>query len=193
MRKHLQSCGEIKGMHLFVCSPYLPEYWLHLEVDEGRTLKDLDQFLRDIWLECCGHLSAFAISDTTYDSHPEGGWRPSKSMRVKLGEVLEEGMKFDYEYDFGSTTELQLKVLSEQKTKPLGKPIKILARNNPPRLECTSCQKEATCVCSMCLWGEGKEVYFCDACAEKHVCEGDGEAFLPVVNSPRMGVCGYTE
>lgn len=179
-------------MHLLVGSPYLPEYWLHLEVDEGRTLKDLDQFLRDIWLECCGHLSAFTIGDRIYDSHPEGGWRSSKSMWVKLGEVLKEGMKFGYEYDFGFTTELELKVLSEQKAKPLGKPIKILARNNPPKFECANCKKEATQLCSMCLCEDGEEVFFCGACAEKHLCEEEGEAFLPVVNSPRMGVCGYT-
>lgn len=26
-----------------------------------RLLDDLDQFIRDIWVECCGHLSAFYI------------------------------------------------------------------------------------------------------------------------------------
>jgi hypothetical protein len=29
-------------------------------------LSRLDHFLRDIWLECCGHLSAFRIDQTIY-------------------------------------------------------------------------------------------------------------------------------
>jgi hypothetical protein len=30
-------------------------YWMHLEVAAGTTLTILDRFLRDTWLECCGH------------------------------------------------------------------------------------------------------------------------------------------
>ncbi len=37
-----------------------PQYWLALVVSRQGTLRDLDRFLRDIWLEeVCGHLSAF--------------------------------------------------------------------------------------------------------------------------------------
>jgi hypothetical protein len=32
--------------------------------------------------------------------------------------------------------------------------------------------------------------FFCDKCGKKH--KSHDEMFLPVVNSPRMGVCGYT-
>ena len=34
-------------------------YWLYLDISASSTLKVLDTFLRKIWLECCGHLSAF--------------------------------------------------------------------------------------------------------------------------------------
>ena len=34
-------------------------YFLSLWVDGEATLKAMYKFLRDIWLECCGHLSAF--------------------------------------------------------------------------------------------------------------------------------------
>jgi len=37
----------------------------------------------------------------------------SYSMNVPLGKVLTAGMKFVHEYDFGSTTELVLRVVSE--------------------------------------------------------------------------------
>ena len=34
-------------------------YFLNLLVDAKATLSTLDEFLRDIWLECCGHLSRY--------------------------------------------------------------------------------------------------------------------------------------
>jgi hypothetical protein len=48
-------------------------YWLHIEIPGNAMLSDLDEFLRGIWLECCGHLThlrqfqndSFAIS-TSY-------------------------------------------------------------------------------------------------------------------------------
>jgi len=49
---------------------YLPYYWMHLELPANATLEDLDSFLRDIWLECCGHLSAFRIEGKEYLSEP---------------------------------------------------------------------------------------------------------------------------
>ena len=65
----------------------------------------------------------------------------------------------------------------------------ILARNNPPEINC-GCGKDAEWVCAICLEENmGKDCYFCDECADEHEC-GE-EMFLPVVNSPRMGVCGY--
>jgi hypothetical protein len=48
-----------KVYHLLVEGFYAPRYWLHLEVPSKFTLDALDDFLRAIWLECCGHLSAF--------------------------------------------------------------------------------------------------------------------------------------
>lgn len=42
-------------------------YWLYLEMPARATLTDLDGFLRDIWLECCGHLSAFDIGTVRYE------------------------------------------------------------------------------------------------------------------------------
>ncbi|MDI6903856.1 MAG: hypothetical protein QMC77_09015, partial [Methanocellales archaeon] len=53
---------------------------------------------------------------------------------------------------------------------------------------CESCGKTATRVCTQCVWsGEG---WLCDECAGKHECGED--MLLPVVNSPRVGMCGYT-
>ncbi len=45
---------------------YNTEYWLYVEMPATATLRNLDQFLRHIWLECCDHLSAFKIAGTQY-------------------------------------------------------------------------------------------------------------------------------
>jgi hypothetical protein len=166
-------------------------YWMHLEVTASSTLATLDQFLRKTWLECCGHLSAFEIEGMHYaiDAGMYDDWDVGeKSMRVRLDKVLIPGLTCTYEYDFGTTTELKLKVISERQGASKGNAIQVLARNVPPTILCEECGKPATEVCSQCIFdGRG---WLCDACAEEHEC-GE-EMLLPVVNSPRVGMCAYT-
>ena len=191
MTKHLQSClgktqtdgGLMKGsspslkfFHLLVEGHDLPEYWMHLKVSSHARFQDLDIFLRKIWLECCGHLSAFIIG----------------TEEVKKGKTLEyvlrPGMQLIHEYDFGSTTELTIKVVSEfESTMKTGK-VEILARNDPPQIKCSYCDNRATAICTECIYEDAG--WLCDDCAEDHDCGQD--MMLPVVNSPRTGVCGYT-
>lgn len=202
MTKHLESCKQrktasetsaerrnlqkAKSFHLVVEGRYLPEYWMHLVVPSNAMLKDLDNFLRDIWLECCGHLSAFTIEGTRYSISPMREYN-ERAMKVALGDVLSSGMKFYHEYDFGTTTELVLRVISELESESKGKSIQLLARNEPPSIACESCGKIATQVCTECIFsGKG---WLCDECALGHECGED--MLLSVVNSPRVGMCGY--
>jgi ribosomal protein L37AE/L43A len=109
-------------------------------------------------------------------------------MNFKMGSVLCVGTAFIHEYDFGTTTTLALKVLSEREGLPLQEPVQTLARNEPPNITCDVCGKPATQVCAQCIWiGEG---WLCDKCAKSHKCGED--MLLPVANSPRVGMCGYT-
>ena len=195
LSKHLASCkarsdekGTTKFFHLQIESEYDPIYWLHVEIPAMSDLEVLDKFLRDTWLECCGHLSAFNINGQTYTQIFDDEWfAEDKDMTAKLNKIFSPGLKFTYEYDFGSTTHLKLKVVGTRTGKKVKEPVKILAQNNPPEILCHSCGKPATEVCTMCIWeGTG---WVCEDCAEKHEC-GVGY-FLPVVNSPRVGVCGY--
>jgi hypothetical protein len=188
-----------KTFWINVWGTYLPDYWLQLEMPASAKLADLDQFLRDIWLECCGHLSAFTIGGTRYEldtGMADAMWKdffgpsmPTKSMSTRLYTILKPGLKFDHEYDFGTTTELSLKVVAEQTKTGQSKEIRVLARNNPPDIRCAKCGKPATRVCSQCIY-EGSKAWLCEQHAEKHKCGED--MFLPVVNSPRVGQCGYT-
>ena len=185
-----QKAQQIRKFHLVVEGRGLPVYWMHLEVTSSATLTTLDQFLRNTWLECCGHLSAFeiggmryAIDAGMYDDEEMG----EKSMRVRLEKVFSAGQSCSYEYDYGTTTELKLKVVAERQGAKKGNAIQVLARNIAPLILCDVCGKTATEVCSPCIFaGKG---WLCDDCAVEHEC-GE-EMLLPVVNSPRVGMCAY--
>lgn len=310
-----------KLFHLVVEGRYLPMYWMHLEMPASATLWDLDHFLRGIWLECCGHLSAFRIGKVSYSSDAGGEWgfgdmmvesdtvstedsleanddlppnvlplsrkqKPTEDiakpisplspnvppvpedsllgaiqsiaqgnipgdippeiaqliqslmssplvnmfeehdMDIELAKVLKPGMKFTHEYDFGSTTELSLRVVAEREGVVRGKKdtVQILARNLPPVIPCRECGKPATkiiagyysvgdsAICDDCVRrlrdGDSNEADATPLDIEEDELdeeefdeEDDDEEFeeyfdegmlLPIVNSPRVGVCGYT-
>ena len=201
MTRHLQACSppEASGLspasrkqtpgpnfHLAIEGRDAKAYWMHVAIPLTAPLSKLDDFLRHIWLECCGHLSAFEIGGKRYTSEPVD---EETSMRARLSEVFEVGMKFFYEYDYGSPTALVLKVVAlREQGLPKGA-VQLLARNEAPQVSCQRCRiQPATQICTECVWnGEG---WLCEPCAVAHEC-GD-EMCLPVVNSPRVGVCGYT-
>ena len=303
-----------KLVHLRVQGRYNPEYWMHIEIPASETLEDLDEFLRMMWLECCGHLSAFTIAGRSYSSDDGGdmmmpflpgmpaidalvaeefseendpddddldvdvmkadmtdmfkslgvgddaiqgfmtdldsieeeapaegedytpedfddvmgkmtnsllkalgaednpllgallsglagggaggmgpfGGPPEGSMDTPLADVLKPGLEFRHEYDFGSTTELDLKVIGERvgKVDPTD-PVTILVLNDAPEITCGTCGKQAAvAICTECQWTEHGG-FLCEACLRTHAC--GWEMALPVVNSPRMGVCGYDD
>ncbi|MBN2447846.1 MAG: hypothetical protein JXO22_14030 [Phycisphaerae bacterium] len=201
MTKHLAACrktsdaasssagrvGPATAFHLLVEGRHSPEYWMHLEAPARASLEVLDGFLRDVWLECCGHLSAFKIEGISYSSEPSGEL-DDEGMDIPLSEVLRPALKFQHEYDFGSTTHLVLKVVSEEESTLKGKAVRVLARNEPPVIPCDKCGQPAEHVCGECLYGGSG--WLCKTCAREHACGMD--MLLPVVNSPRVGVCGYT-
>jgi len=172
----------IYHLKLFSYKPF----WLHIEMPAISRLYDLDNFLRRIWLECCDHLSEFTINEITYTNpvleDELGGPVETNSMDVQLKDVLGLKDRFDYEYDFGSTTPVRGQVFAIYEGVLKGK-FRILARNISPKFDCVECGAEAVRFCTDC------QNSFCDACLIRHEC-GD-ELSLPIVNSPRIGVCSY--
>ncbi len=193
MTSHLRSCisenlqSEQGDNKIFLIKASAGPFWVYFEADASSTLGKIDNFLRDLWLECCGHLSAFTIDAVRYYSHKEFVDSGEKGMDISLKQVLRPGVRFRHEYDFGTTTELDLQCISERKGKVRSK-IELIARNDMPEILCDECGKLAKEICPECLW-EGKGL-LCESCVEDHEC--DEEMLLPVVNSPRMGECGYT-
>jgi hypothetical protein len=203
MTRHLKRCSAnhepsrgrpTRLFHVRVEDAYSPIFWLDLEMKAKATLAELDAFLREIWLECCVHLSAFDIEGTTYNVLPYSGGPPvgdpaERSMNVKLEDVLDVQTRFHHTYDFGTSTELKLRVLSEREGRIGREPLRILSRNETPVWTCALCDQPATQICTYCMY-EQENPFYCEAHAEDHDCEE--EMLLPVVNSPRMGMCGYT-
>ncbi len=149
---------------------YDKDYWIYFDIPLDKRFSRIDEFLRKIWLECCGHMSEF-----------QGAGKNSKAGQFSVGD------KFLHEYDFGTTTECLLTIVGATTRSPQKNAVRLLARNVPPRLVCSSCGKEADAICTECIW-DSDNPFFCDACAEAHEHEG---MLLPVTNSPRMGECGY--
>jgi len=179
--------------HLQVQDAWGTSYFLHLEIRGNATLKDLDGYLRAIWLECCGHLSAFEIAGVSYDNTPDP-WGESEGLlmgAVKVSSVFRTGLEIAYEYDFGTTSELTIKVMAQREGKPLTEhPIFLMARNNFEPPPCMICGKPATWLCSECIYDrEDDRGELCDEHADGHEHE---DMMLALVNSPRTGMCGYS-
>ncbi len=203
MTRHLKSClvknegykaaGNFPDPCFMICVKdiYEKDYSLYLMVDSCVRLNELDQYLRDIWLECCGHLSHFEINGEYYESNAES--YGEHDMDEETGNLFYPGLVLTYEYDYGSTTCLTISV--EGAYQPSGNEagIRLLARNKPVEHECEQCEKPAEYHYFNPYVGECGVV--CSSCRQemeqKEEDEEDEIDFSGIINSPRFGVCDY--
>jgi hypothetical protein len=143
---------------------YVKNYWLLFSIATDTSMATIDKFLRQIWCECCDHLSQFDSNQST---------------KIAL---LATKQKISYKYDMGSTTEIVLTVLDALSRPPQKEKICLLARNMPHAKTCNTCGAPATFINA---W---EDAFACAACAKKAKNAG---VMLSFVNSPRAGVCGY--
>jgi len=162
---------------------YDSDYWLELDLRGSASLTQLDKYLRAIWLECCGHLSEFNI----------GGWGGMKVGKArKADDIFQPGLILHHIYDFGTSSETDIRVQDTRQAIPLSKhPITLLARNLPPQFACQECGQPAAWLCMECQIEHGKPGMLCATHTKKHPHQNYGEP-IEIVNSPRMGMCGYT-
>ena len=166
IREH--SAGDEVCWLLKAESAWDKNYWLYFTVPKDAALACVDKFLRQIWLECCGHLSAFRLGGREFGKNRKlGGFAPGDTLL--------------HEYDFGSTTETLLTFVAETARPTQKEKVRLLARNEPPKYPCDKCGKAAVWVN---CWEDGD--LMCEACASRYE-----EGLLPLVNSPRCGECGY--
>ena len=203
LTRHLASCGARKDavqaadagsgramtiIHLRVQDDHRSEFWLDLEINGSAALRDLDGYLRAIWLECCGHLSMFS----------KGGWGDEDElpMNARVGRILKPGAELVHIYDFGDSSETRIKSVSSREGKPTGdRPIFLMSRNLPPAYGCAECGNPAVRACSGCVgFDDISPGALCESHAEAHKCgyvEFSDDAPAPIANSPRAGMCGY--
>ncbi len=199
MSRHLKSCvqklqGNRRYYLLRVLSD-IPFFWLYIGVEEGAKLRDIDKFLRNIWLECCEHLSCFEFEHIHYvsnfsDKKEEqlGGFLKEilgihaieRSMDTPVREAFESENKCRYVYDYGSSTVLEIELLHPFNTD--SDKIFVVARNELPEIVCDVCGRRAEYLCT-----EGRYAWLC----KKHAKKCRSYAKYRILNSPRIGVCGY--
>ena len=196
--KHLVACAQWKAVvtkaerkksggetlyHLRVQAAGLSQFWLDVEMRGSATLQDLDGYLRAIWLECCGHMSQFSF----------GGWQGNEiSKKRRIGDVLELGAELTHIYDFGTSSETLIKAIGQREGEPVtSRPITLLVRNVMSESECIECHQPATWLCMECLYEDNVGGTLCEDHAKSHPHDNYGEP-VPLVNSPRVGMCGYT-
>lgn len=198
MSRHLRACPERQAAievadaqrgrqeklyHLQVEDAWGGDYWLHLEMRGEATLEALDRYLRAIWLECCGHLSRFSI----------GGWGGRElPMEARAARILKPDMdEITHIYDFGTSSYTTIKVRDVREGRPTTEyPIALMARNNPPEIECMECDQPAAYLCLECMYEDDEPGTLCQDHEADHPHDDYG-APLPIVNSPRVGLCGY--
>jgi hypothetical protein len=195
--KHLASCsqrldavakadskkgGTEKLYHLRIQADGQNQFWLDLEMRGSVTLKNLDDYLRCIWLECCGHMSKFSV----------GGWSGNEiSKKRKALEIFDPGTELTHIYDFGTSSETLIKVVGVREGTPTSsRPIVLMVRNLMPEYECIECKHPATILCMECVIEEDVWGTLCNEHATTHSHNNYGEP-VPLVNSPRLGLCGY--
>lgn len=186
--KHISECNgagisktdnPVHHMVLIIEGKYNPDYWLVIKAKSALSMKIIDRFIRDIWVECCGHMSAFSYG------HSKIG------MSQKIYQAFGRAHKIDYIYDYGSSTELFLSLIGELEENNEND-IQVLMRNKEINYKCSYCDSKATAICPFCMHED--QGLLCESCIESHECvinEGD-DVLLPLVNSPRAGECGYT-
>jgi hypothetical protein len=162
---------------------YNSDFWLDLEVRGSASLKDIDAYLRAIWLECCGHLSQFSV----------GGWGGTEiAKQRRVDAVFQRDIELRHIYDFGTSSETRIKAIGQHAGIPLsGRPMVLMARNLMPEATCIVCRQPATHLCMECLIEEQAVGTLCEQHAGTHPHEDYG-APIELVNSPRLGMCGYT-
>ncbi len=115
------------------------DYWMQILIRADATLKTLDDFLRGIWMECCGHTSCFDIGWYTFESGiaDEASQEMDEfdrifGMDIRLSRLFSPDSEAAYTYDYKTSSRLSLKVMEYVEAATGLGVVEIMARNLPP-------------------------------------------------------------
>ena len=196
MGKHMADCpvrthaiaeanngdGKLQPLyHLQVQDAWGGDFWLHLEMNGEATLKQLDRYLRAIWLECCGHLSEFYL---------EREYGTKAAMTRKIEQALSPGSVVShlrFRHVFKNHCQNAWGSARQAADAP---PDCADGPQQPAGVYVHDVRKPATYICLQCLNEDEATGELCDVHVKKHPHHDYGDP-LPLVNSPRSGMCGY--
>ena len=120
IKRHMKNCSEMKKIiedkiqnpkevrdQFLISIKYKKnsgKYCIYMSIDANLQLEHIDKFIRDIWVECCGHSSTFYIDKQEYSSNSDGQLK----MNIHLKDILNVNQKFEYKYDFDLTKTIDL-------------------------------------------------------------------------------------
>ncbi|MBN1167848.1 MAG: hypothetical protein JXA44_12070 [Methanospirillaceae archaeon] len=159
-------------------------FWLILLASPDATLADLDHLIRDVWVECCDHLSSFSIGICSFSSH-----REDEGMNIYIRDVLLPGEDGTYRYDYGSPTRLRISILSPTHYYPKDRQLVLLGQNTKAKHRCKICKADAAYAYKKRY--DERTQYYCQKCLDLQLIDSDYCWYAG--NSPRAGVCGCTK
>src|SRR5262249_52747593 len=112
-------------------------------------------------------------------------------MKTTAEKVFRPGVELTHIYDFGTSSETLVKMVDRREGKPTTtRPIALMARNVMPEAKCIECEEAAGWLCNECLIEEDPWGMLCARHMKTHPHDEYDEP-IPLVNSPRLGMCGY--
>ncbi|EFA77942.1 hypothetical protein PPL_08587 [Heterostelium album PN500] len=200
--QHCQKCPQIKqklnvkggtATEAFVAIVFgdrvATEYWMNVLIPCDTPVYEVEEFLKDIWLECCGHMTTWEGLKNGVGEFKDiyGGNEEPDEKDVAISECVDLGGTVSMDYDMGTTTTVNLMFYEKINVKMDDPGIRVLIRNTINKPNCKECKKPNHPV-----------HYTCDDCDYSKMCEecGDGEheehSKTTISNSPRSGSCGYS-
>lgn len=194
IKKHIARSKETSGYYVIrIDAGRGNPFWMYVAAEDSITFGEIDQFLRSMWLECCGHPSHFVVYDNV---KPEF----TPDMKTPIKDVLRNRTMFAHHYD---STILRLGVVricgqiydgvddpsvdGRFDDVPTEYDITVLALHDRVQFRCRDCKRESATVCAgFTMTGEG---VLCMDCARLH--DRATENMRWALQSPRSGRCRY--
>ena len=139
----------------------------------------IDIFLRNMWCECCFHLSTLDVFEEVNDEQSH------KSVKFNtLISKYKNANQFIYCYDMGSTTDIYFRIIKKLDGTNKNTDIELLYHNEPFKIKCKNYK-----ICKGFAMFIYKDL-FCNEC-KNNLDEEEQTYILKLSNSPRTGICTY--